>query len=258
VTKIAFAQKILLLVTAGRLLYGMQTVTHPLAEESDAGLLLLIGAASDSPEDRSLADAAMREFHGRHFAYVLGVVRGFAENFGTVVIDTDLFAARTFEKAFRVAQAFRDEGDGATDRSRQKMRAWLGKIASNLARDELRRVSRHRNGVQIVPLLDEIDCVADASMEFDASPTDSVVLAALREELDILKPEDRDIVMTYASFGIPTSNGRELPMDVREALEHRTGYERSNVRQKWKRLSDRLKNKLEPILSNTHHPSRHE
>jgi hypothetical protein len=54
--------------------------------------------------------------------------------------------------------------------------------------------------------------------------------------------------MTYAAVGIPTKIGRELPKEDRDALEERTGYERSNIRQKWLRLSRKLKAELEQGL----------
>lgn len=231
----------------------MQAVSVELAEESDAGLLYLIGEATGSPADQSLAHDAMREFHARHYPYVLDRLNRFAENLGTVVIDVEKFAAVTFEKAFRRAARFKDTSNGNRELAARKAKAWLGMIASNLARDELDRISRHQCGMQLVPL-DESTDAADESSEsvepFDTVPTNPRALAALKAVLESLKTEERDILMTYGAHGIPTSTGRQLPKDVRDALEQRTGYERRNIRQKWHRLSQRLKSELEPFLSN--------
>ncbi len=249
-----------LAVTGFRYQFGMEAVSLDITQESDAGLMLLMGAAGESsPADQALARDALRVLHGRHYGYLLGVLESFAENVGTVVIDPKEFALRTFKKAFQVANEFRDMSDGDSAKAERQVKAWLGKIASNLARDELDRVSRREKHVQFC-VLDDTHDISDAPLEVeDATPTEPEALAALRDNLAMLKPEERDILMTYGLFGIPTKNGRELPNDVREALEERTGYERSNIRQKWHRLSQRLKAELEPTLKNQktpHHAKR--
>ena len=91
--------------------------------------------------------------------------------------------------------------------------------------------------------------ISDSNESSDAVPTNSRALAALQTVLESLKPEERDILMTYGAHAIPTSTGRELPAEIRDELEQRTGYERSNIRQKWRRLSQRLKSELEPPLT---------
>ena len=51
-----------------------------------------------------------------------------------------------------------------------------------------------------------------------------------------------DVGLRRGAF--PTSNGRELHEIDREALMQRTGYERSNIRQKWCGLLESL---VEPL-----------
>lgn len=226
----------------------MEPVSADLRHETDAGLMLLMGAASDALDEQALARGALRELHRRHYGYLRNIIEGFAENMGTVVIDPEDFTCATFKKAFRSAHQFRDESDGDSIRACAQVRAWLGKIASNLAKDELKRVSRIHDNMPLVVLEESRDipeCVFNCA---DAEPTHPTALSALQKELDLLKPEDRDILMTYAMFGIPTTAGRELPQDVRIDLECRTGYERSHIRKKWQRLSQRLKAQLEPLL----------
>jgi DNA-directed RNA polymerase specialized sigma24 family protein len=227
----------------------MQSVPIDLTRESDAGLLYLIGEATDEPSEKSLARDAMREFHARHYPYVSGRLGEFARNLGSVVVDVEKF---TFEKAFRAAKRFKDTSPGNHELAARKARAWMGRIASNLARDELKRISRKQCGIQLVPLNDDIDAAIDSGESDEAEspePTDSHALAQLRAILATLKVEERDILITYATFGNPTATGRELPPDVRDALEERTGYERSNIRQKWRRLSKRLEVEIEPFLT---------
>lgn len=238
----------------------METVATDVAQQSDVGLVLLMGAAdAASPEDQALAREALRELHRRHYGYLLGVLEGFADNVGTVIIDPEEFALRTFKKAFQNGSDFQDRSDGDVGKGETQVRAWLGTIASNLARDELDRVSRREKHVQLVVLDDSHDVPEPAPDLEDTTPTNPKLLAALKDALAMLKPEERDILTTYGTFGFPTPNGRELPNDVRQALEDRTGYERSNIRQKWHRLSKRLRAELEPLLTNsnnTHHVSR--
>jgi len=223
----------------------METVTVDVGRETDAGLLVLIGAADAASEaDQALAREARREFHRRHYGYVLAVLKEFAVNFGTVVIDPDEFAERTFKKVFRSASRFCDTGKGDLARSAAHVRAYLGRAASNLARDELDRISRHQNDIQLVALDEARDIPESRRKSIDTKPTNPRALSALRKILCELKPEERDILITYGSFGVPTQNGRELLPDDREGLERRTGYERANIRQRWHRLSQRLKSEL--------------
>lgn len=234
----------------------METVAVDLERESDVGLMLLMGAAnSSSPSDQAVAREALRILHSRYYGCLVRILEGFAENVGTVVIDPEEFALRTFKKAFQVAGEFRDESGGDSAKAVGQMKKWLGTIARNLARDELNRVSNQTKHIRFVVLDDTHDVPEPTSDVEDAAPTEPKALAALQETLDTLKVEERDILITYAQFGFPTESGRELPKDVRTALEQRTGYERSTIRQKWRRLSMTLKTQLEPTLKNTKHSS---
>lgn len=232
----------------------MQAVATDLTDETDIGLLLLIGGATDTPADQSLARAALRELHARHYGYVLGVLERYAENAGTLSIDPKEWASKTFVRAFENAGCFSDRSNGDDSKAAGRVRAWLGVMAQNAARDELDRLRRQQRRFPLTALEDfhVSNCAApvedDSECDSD-SPTSPEILNRLREVLESLKPEERDIVMTYAEFGEPTAAGRELPTGVREALELRTGYERSNIRQKWHRIFQRLKSELEPLLS---------
>lgn len=228
----------------------METVAADVARETDAGLLVLIGAAeATSDADQALALEARREFHRRHYGYVLAVLNEFAFSFGTVVIDPEEFAAATFRKAFRVAGSFEDQSGGDPAKSAAQVRAYLGRAASRLARDELDRISRRQNDIPLVVLDEARDIPEPQIKSHDAKPTNPRALAAVRKLLNQLKPKEHDILMTDINFGVPKENGRELPTDVREALECRTGYERSTVRQRWHRLSLRLKTQLQSFVS---------
>lgn len=230
----------------------MQSLSMDMGQETDVGLMLLMGAAGPAPEEQELARAALKELHRRYYPYVLSVAEGYSENFGTVEIAPDEFATATFKKAFSRAATFHDKSDGDPEVSALQVKAWLGVIARNLSRDALDKIKRRHGHLEVVPLdetTDAPEAESEPEQELDTTPTATPVLLALRGALDTLKPEERDILITYATFGFTTKNGRELPKDVREALEERTGYERSNIRQKWLRLSRKLKVELEPKLA---------
>lgn len=232
----------------------MDTVSVDSAQETDASLLLTIGAAGASSDDQRLATKAQRTFHKRYYGYVINILRRFAENVGTVVIDPDEFAIKTFQKAFKAAHTFEDRSNSAPAAAARQAKAWLGRIATNLAKDELDRISRVGSHFPVVPLEDN-DAPEKAFDAVDALPTNPKALLALRGILDGLKPEEVDILMTYANFGEPTETGRELPREDREALEERTGYERSTIRKKWQRLSQRLRVELESFLPTSPNPA---
>ena len=233
-----------------------------LTNETDVGLLLLIGGATDIPADQLLAREALRELHSRYYGYVLGVLEKYAEFAGTLSIDPKEWASKTFVKAFENAGSFSDQSGGDALNAAGQVRAWLGVLAQNAARDELDRLRREHRRLPTIALEELHFSTVPATAPDDtdccvAYPTPPALLRGLREVLESLKPEERDIMMTYAEFGEPTPAGRELPAQVREALEDRTGYERSNIRQKWRRLSQRLKSELEPLLSTRQTSSLH-
>lgn len=230
----------------------MHTVQNPLSEEPDAWLLYLIGEAGSSSEDQALASQAFREFHRRHFGYVFAVLESFASQLETVEIDSGIIANQVFVKAYQKARKFVDHSNNDPEAGRKQVEGWLGKIASNLAKDELRALKRSHPGISLVPLAEDHDVAQEDNEAYvDDSPTPRRVLAALREALQQMKPEERDILLTYANFAECKGGGRELPSDERDALEQRTGYERSTIRQKYRRLTQRLRVELEPVASTT-------
>lgn len=226
----------------------METLAVDLTRETDAGLLVLMAAADAASDiDQAVAENARHVFYRRHYPYVVAVLKTFAANVGTIVVDPDEFANATFAKFFRSIDSFKDESGGDPAKSAAQVRAYLGLAAANLAKDELDRISRQRDGIDLVVLDDAHDDVEEPE-SIDATRTNPRALAALRTELMKFTREEIDLVMTYANFGVPTKNGRMLPKDVRDALERRTGYERNNIRQRWHRLSGRLKAKLESFV----------
>ncbi|WP_395741688.1 RNA polymerase sigma factor [Prosthecobacter sp.] len=236
----------------------MHTVQNPFSDESDACLLYLIGEAGSSEADQDLANKAFREFHQRHFGFVCAVLDRYARQLETVEIDTGLLCNQVFEKAYRKAHSFSDKSNNDKEACRKLVRAWLGRVASNLARDALRSLARSHPGITIVPLAADHDIVINVDeTRDDETPTPRKELKKLQELLQQMKPEERDILLTYANFAECKAGGRELPSSERDALEQRTGYERSTIRQKYRRLILRLQTELAPASSTTSHVLTH-
>lgn len=236
----------------------MPNVPTPLSEESDAWLLCLMTDANSSPNAQLQANQALKEFHRRHYRYILDILTQFANQFETLEIDADILCNQVFVKAYKNAGSFEDRSNDNKEIGEKLARAWLGKIAVNLGKDALKSVKRSHPGVVLVPMPEDDHFTNDLAEELDdLTPTPRRELQALRAFLDRLKPEEKDILLTYAAFAEKKGSGSELPPDVRAALEIRTGYERSTIRQKYKRLRERAEAELMPVATTTKHALTH-
>ena len=230
----------------------MTIVPNSLSEESDAWLLCLMADANSSINAQLQANQALQEFHRRHYAYIFTILTQFANQFETLEIDADILCNQVFVKAYKNAGSFEDRSNDNKEVGEKQVRAWLGKIAVNLGKDALKSAKRSHPGIVILPMPEDDHFIDDKTDHLDdLPPTPRRELEALRAFLDRLKPEENDILLTYATFAERKGGGSELPADVRSALELRTGYERSTIRQKYKRLRERAEAELMPVATTT-------
>ena len=223
----------------------MTAVTVEPALETDGDLLCLIGCAGDSEDDLELAHDALKELYRRYYRYVFKVLNNFSNDYGTIQFDPAAFATAVFHKVSKVAHQFIDKSGGDQDLSSKQVKSWLGMIASNLARDAIRKINAQNRVHKTVELKDHDVPVVEYE---DTTETSSAALTALREEFSGLKDEDKDVLKTYLLLGTLTDSGHQLSTEDREALELRTGYTRSNIRQRWRRLNLRFEALLEPLM----------
>jgi len=197
----------------------MIAVTVDLTQESEVDLLYLIGEAGNSnqTEDYQLAHASLQELHSRHFGYLRGVLRSFAENCGTITIDPDEYANQTFAKIMDCAPKFQDKSNGDKKLGQKLFRAWLGKIAKNLAKDQLKKISRNLDQANLVPFDETYHSLEEIDLD-TTSRTSPKVLQAVKDGLDALKPEERDVVMILE---YPEKKGSDsYPRRLERALKH--------------------------------------
>ncbi|MFZ4593882.1 MAG: hypothetical protein ACOYOF_06470 [Verrucomicrobiaceae bacterium] len=236
----------------------MPTAPNSLSEESDAWLLCLMADANSSISAQLQANLALQEFHRRHYGYILAIQTQFANQFETLEIDADILCNQVFVKAYKNAGSFEDRSNDNKEVGEKLARAWLGKIAVNLGKDALKSVKRSHPGIVLVPMPEDDHFINDLTEDLDdLTPTPRRELEALRAFLDRLKPEEKEILVTYATFAEKKGGGSELPPDVRAALELSTGYERSTIRQKYKRLRERAEAELMPVATTTKHALTH-
>jgi DNA-directed RNA polymerase specialized sigma24 family protein len=168
----------------------METMSLDVAGESTSNLMLWIGESGENAEDQQIAREALQELHKRCYAYVYAVVSKFGENLGTATVDPEAFALASFIKAFECAYQFQDRSDGDPERADHQVKAWLGRIAINLAKDELQRLSTLNDGMRFVVLEEAFD-IPDTSNEVcDEIPTNPKALESLRDVLESLKAEE--------------------------------------------------------------------
>jgi DNA-directed RNA polymerase specialized sigma24 family protein len=218
----------------------MNTATAPdphLSQKSDADLLSEIGMAEDFPDD---AEAAFREFHRRHMGYVYGRLRKWIDDseMRTRTLDGEQLASTAFERAFHKAADYRDQSGGDAVLGNNQVRAWLFRIAMNLALSALRSPSAQLRK-QMRDLPDE-NCLEDTE---DASPPGvSPEMAALAERaMASLNEVDRDILYTCLAYRAFGEQADALPQEVRKELLAKHGLSEATFRQRKSRALKRLR-----------------
>lgn len=179
-------------------------------DETDEDLLVYIGLNGD--EGR----AAWGEFYERHVGYVFGTL---ARRWGNVLDKGSLEDAtqEVFLRAHRYADSYDAAKAGnpasAADtvvESRRRVRAWLGRIATNAVKDELSR----RAGTRTEVLDEAVHDAPEHQDDGDPSPQLLAVCTALSE----LGPRDQDVLRTTMLYNKPGAPHQRLPDSASQAL----------------------------------------
>lgn len=179
-------------------------------DETDEDLLVYIGL--DGDEGR----VAWGEFYERHLDYVFGTL---ARRWGNVLDKGSLEDAtqEVFLRAHRYANSYDAAKAGkppsASDtavESRRRVRAWLGRIATNVVTDELSRRAGTRTEI-----LDET--ILDVPQHQDDDDPSSELLAVCTA-LSELSPREQDVLRTTMLFNKPGAPHQRLPDSASQAL----------------------------------------
>ena len=212
--------------------------------DTDADLL---GYMAEQADEAGFAKEAFGEFYARHRAYLFGVTyRIFGAKLGGEEGAADL-VQQAFHNAYRWVgrhagdtEAFAGFRAENREKTKRRVRSWLGTIAENLFKDILR--SKQRNGV--VELTDELLAVLptgtlEEAVDLACFPPGA--REALAQELVALKPEDRDIIsMCLPWYDTKTSRFAFSPGEA-ENLAASLGIEVDTLRQRRHRAMKRLK-----------------
>lgn len=208
-----------------------------LAKATDEELLTYVTWRSEYP---ALAEAALGELHTRHAGFLqhalrrtLGETLSTEENEDVV---QDVFSRLYFTHASKYRALAGEPLSG--ERQRRRVRAWLSRIAKNLAIDRFRTDHAPR----AEPLLDEqSDQVQAATAGYDGDSIAKVQAAMAR----MLTPREIDVLTWSHLWYDPGDEALHVPDDAIEALAQRWDLTAEHIRAIRKRAIE----KLTPVLA---------
>jgi RNA polymerase sigma factor (sigma-70 family) len=200
-----------------------------LTEDSDCDLLEMMTWKESDPD---VAREAWAELYRRHAKYLFPVCLKYARGLGGDEAAEDL-TSETFKHVYeRGASTFRPGSASDPDRMRRHVRAWLGRIAHNLACNAY----RGRPLQEIWLEQDQWDNVADQERLEDSESS----LRLLRLMEQVLTDRERHILRVTAQYYDPRKPNRKLPDEVLEDLGRRWGITHENIRQIKRRALKKL------------------
>ena len=210
------------------------TATGP-TEPADAELFLRIAQRKSAPARARDAQALIYERHVRYlYGAVLRMNPSLLEMAGTRPED---LVQETFGRAFERAHTY-DPGDAHDpEAQRRRTRAWLGRIASRLLADALRRPRE----LAASPLVER------AQSERISAPPSSRRrgrLAVMSEALEQLSEREQDVLRVSALYQKTGEAHQRLPNEVSAELAVRWGTTNDNIRAIRSRAMKKLKSYL--------------
>ncbi len=183
------------------------------ASDTDSDLLGYMAMRSEDPE---AASEAWEEFCHRHTTYLYAVLgkRGYAQRLGGGEHLEDL-VQEILRRAFERAETFNDGGLSDSAALRRRTRGWLGAIAKNLFRDQLRAATRD-------PLWDSSGAEVLESLvaEEDDDRIDSEVIILGLEAWENLNERQQEVLRATAEFLKPGEKFQRMPSgSVRKLAE---------------------------------------
>lgn len=198
-------------------------------------------------DDLESAQLAWAEFFDRHWRYLLGVCRrSYGLSLGDLGVE-DL-VKDTFIRAYQKAATFTPAVAGGVDVRRQRVRAWLGRVANRLFLASWRQDCR-------VIAIDEL--TADGSereVHEGADPEDHASnprLELVRLALATLTPREREVLVASYAWYDSSQNCHRMPDAELAALAAKYQTTPVNIR----KIRSRAKEKVEQYI-NSNRPER--
>ncbi len=205
-------------------------------EEDDLSLILRM---ADKTSDWEGAEAALVIFFNRHHR----LLKGFAEknNYRSLGFDPENFVLQTFHKAFEKAGTFDAPADLSPEQLQRKVRSWLFKIAKNEFLMEFRKGLNKSEEMRDPELMLPPD--EDELEEEKGGLTGKA--ASVRMFLDGLTEGDRQLLETSMNFYDYKARKVVIPEDILKGLANALATTPEGIKQKRKRLLQKLKEYLE-------------
>lgn len=202
------------------------------AEPSDAELLRRI---ADRDLDAPRARSAQAQFYERHVRYLYGAVLRMKQSMLEMAgLRPEDLVQDTFHRAFERAHTY-DPADAVDpDAQRRRTRAWLGRIATRLLADALRRP----NEIAATPFVEQ------APLERQSAPPSSRRRGRLQlvsEGLEQLTDREQDVLRVTALYQRAGETHQRLPNEVSAELATRWGTTNENIRAIRSRAMKKLK-----------------
>lgn len=203
-------------------------------EDDDVSLILRM---ADKGNDRPGAEAALEAFFERHHR----LFKAFAErnNYRSLGFDPEDFVLRTFHKAFDKADTFEAPSGLPPETMRKKVQAWLFQIAKNEFLMEL------RTGLNQSEETRDPDLMLPPNREDIEEHPLTGKAAAVRTFLDHLPEGDRQLLETSMNFYDYKAKKAVIPEDILQGLANALATTPEGIKQKRKRLLQKLKEHLE-------------
>lgn len=185
----------------------------------------LLDRVARRSEDPRRARDAESIFYRRHVRYLYGVLLRHKRNLLAIAgLSAEDLVHETFHRAFDRARTFSIDPALDDERQRQRVSAWLGRIAQNLLVDHL---EKHRE-VSASPWLEEVG-VTTAGLDEELPPSQSPMARLIAEGLDQLTERERDVLRVSALY-YRAGDHQRLPNDVSAELAGRWETTNENIR----------------------------
>jgi RNA polymerase sigma factor (sigma-70 family) len=182
----------------------------------------LLGQMAEAHSDPGRAAEAWEEFYRRHYDYLLNVCRNsHSSQIGEGRVPE--IVQDSFVKAFRRASTFRPSINQSAEESRWHVRAWLGSILQNTARD-LYRQEPHEVFTEDIELFpDDKQREGDDTGESPVGPLEKAFIA--------LEEREREVLQETMLWHNPGARQQRMPSDALQALAMRLNTTTTNIRQ---------------------------